>query len=720
MIKKSFAVLSMILFIWSLCTGCDLLDDLFGSNSQPVANAGNNQTVTIGDIVQLDGGGSSDPDGDTLTYSWSFISKPSESSAVLSKSNTENATFTADKDGDYITKLVVNDGKLDANSDEVTITAEAENLHYTVRGYVQKGPFISGSSITIPELDSELIPTGDILQTTTVDDFGSFILERSIDAIYVEIIATGFYFNEVTGTLSNANITLRALANLESGGNVNINLLTTLEKDRIIHLIRNEDKSFQQAKEQAETEILSIFNISIQDGTTFEDMDISRDGSSNAILLAASAIMQVDNTEAELSEMISQINLDIKGDGILNSTILNDEIKNNSTLVYINQIRENLLNRYSSLGHPVTVPAFQAYIDSDGNGVLNKDQFIDENYVFTSSGMSYDLHQPDYIEKDGVIYCAFPDQKQNNNITVIKFENGNWDNLNIGLTLDARYPQIEIDSNGIIYTTFYQQVTEGANYTDYAGILFCYKYEANTWIKILEENIQNHFSDLITGVDGNDNLYVVYGVKDSNYADLLVKKYSSTWDQVDPSIIYPKFSGDPSVAFDGQNHLFIAYRTFGSGHGIAVLEYDSNIWTQKGSIIGGGLAYPNLLYSNSNILLFSYTNGSFRKHEYLSNDWVEETISIDFRSQFAVAEISNNIYISSIEFGTIFGTLPAIYLFENSNLNKIDLSYLGYIGKNGPEGYWLKTNLLSYGVNSQIVLYPTSDWIISGVVLAIQ
>jgi hypothetical protein len=53
------------------------------TNQPPVANAGANQSVTLGSTVQLDGSGSTDPNGLALTYQWSLISKPSGSNATL-------------------------------------------------------------------------------------------------------------------------------------------------------------------------------------------------------------------------------------------------------------------------------------------------------------------------------------------------------------------------------------------------------------------------------------------------------------------------------------------------------------------------------------------------------------------------------------------------------------------------------------------------------------
>lgn len=88
-------------------------------NSIPVANAGTTQNVVTGTVVTLDGSKSSDADGDLITYSWSFTSKPSGSSAALSVFTDVNPKFTADVPGAYVLNLVVNDGK--ANSVAVPV-----------------------------------------------------------------------------------------------------------------------------------------------------------------------------------------------------------------------------------------------------------------------------------------------------------------------------------------------------------------------------------------------------------------------------------------------------------------------------------------------------------------------------------------------------------------------------------------------------------------------
>ena len=93
-------------------------------NSPPIADAGLDHTVFVNDRVILDGSRSTDVDGDTLTYSWSFVSIPQESTAQLSDVNAVSTSFTVDFPGEYIVQLVVNDGIVDSETDTIVITTQ--------------------------------------------------------------------------------------------------------------------------------------------------------------------------------------------------------------------------------------------------------------------------------------------------------------------------------------------------------------------------------------------------------------------------------------------------------------------------------------------------------------------------------------------------------------------------------------------------------------------
>ncbi len=96
-------------------------------NSAPTADAGPDQTVDKGAVVSLDGSGSSDPDGDSLTFSWSFQLRPSGSNASLSNETAADPSFTADIAGQYVVQLEVNDGSETSSPASVTITAVDSN-----------------------------------------------------------------------------------------------------------------------------------------------------------------------------------------------------------------------------------------------------------------------------------------------------------------------------------------------------------------------------------------------------------------------------------------------------------------------------------------------------------------------------------------------------------------------------------------------------------------
>ncbi|MGE3538244.1 MAG: Ig-like domain-containing protein [Candidatus Tectimicrobiota bacterium] len=92
-------------------------------NAPPVAAAGADQSVSIGTTVTLDGQGSSDPDGQPLTYQWSLTSQPAGSRAVVVNPGAARPSFLADVPGQYVVQLVVSDGIGQSAPDTVTVTA---------------------------------------------------------------------------------------------------------------------------------------------------------------------------------------------------------------------------------------------------------------------------------------------------------------------------------------------------------------------------------------------------------------------------------------------------------------------------------------------------------------------------------------------------------------------------------------------------------------------
>ncbi|MBN1984260.1 MAG: hypothetical protein JW795_22225 [Chitinivibrionales bacterium] len=74
----------------------------------PVADAGEDQTTTVGDLVMLDGTSSkATVENCYITYDWTMIAKPKGSTAVLKYPKFDSPIFKADVKGTYVMQLVV-------------------------------------------------------------------------------------------------------------------------------------------------------------------------------------------------------------------------------------------------------------------------------------------------------------------------------------------------------------------------------------------------------------------------------------------------------------------------------------------------------------------------------------------------------------------------------------------------------------------------------------
>lgn len=108
------------------------------NNNAPVANAGPNQKVEIGNTVNLNAADSEDPDGDEITYKWAIQTKPSGSMAEITGSTAMQATFPLDKAGVYEIELTVSDGE--SNATDIIVVTNKTPVINSVDGFENDFP----------------------------------------------------------------------------------------------------------------------------------------------------------------------------------------------------------------------------------------------------------------------------------------------------------------------------------------------------------------------------------------------------------------------------------------------------------------------------------------------------------------------------------------------------------------------------------------------------
>ncbi|NOZ45475.1 MAG: hypothetical protein GXO79_01695 [Chlorobi bacterium] len=234
----------------------------------------------------------------------------------------------------------------------ISCNKENESKIYNVTGKAQKGPFRPGTNITISELDKTLRPTGLNYNTTVSDIDGSFAFpDVKFQSNYVEIIADGYYYNELNGKATEEKMVLRTIADLSNSATININTLTHISYERLKYLVQVENKTYNEAKIQTENEILSIFNFESNNLQDFELLDISNSSELNAKLLVISSIFQCYDRSISLSsltELLSNFSFDIQKDGELNSDEIKSKLATSAMFLDVGTIRKNLSNFYNN------------------------------------------------------------------------------------------------------------------------------------------------------------------------------------------------------------------------------------------------------------------------------------------------------------------------------------------------------------------------------------
>lgn len=343
----------------------------------------------------------------------------------------------------------------------------------TISGVSQKGPFVEGSSVTVQELEGKtLAQTGRSYEGKIKGDRGEF----SVDVINLEsqfalLKANGFYLNEVTGKESESQVTLYAFTDLSNRSQVNVNLLTHLEHERSLYLLKNNDLTVKKAKEQAENEILASFGIQGDFGNS-EDMNIFGTGDGSAALLAISTLMQSDLKEGAFSKRLADYASDIEADGVWDNekvqTAIADWAAKTSLKGGLASIRKNIEDWKLS----DKVPAFERYVNNFWweNFKLGTCNSKREGEVKKNGNSSSTLKDMKFICLDGAWLEATDFSKDTHSWkagkegdikegdttgTVYVFENGGWRVANEIESVLGGCVKATTDSVGKVKNTWY-------------------------------------------------------------------------------------------------------------------------------------------------------------------------------------------------------------------------------------------------------------------------
>jgi len=153
----------------ALAFGCSMTAE----QEPPVARISGADTAVIGSVVQLDGSESEDPNGIPLSYFWSFIELPANSSALFNNASLVNPSFVPDSAGTFGIRLVVSNGITVSQPDTFTVEVSecggsTPVAMIEVVEPVSAGP---GSDLTAPDIAPGRTVVLDASSSYDPDDF---------------------------------------------------------------------------------------------------------------------------------------------------------------------------------------------------------------------------------------------------------------------------------------------------------------------------------------------------------------------------------------------------------------------------------------------------------------------------------------------------------------------------------------------------------------------
>jgi hypothetical protein len=285
-------------------------------------------------------------------------------------------------------------GAADIGSDSSSLTIEPTSSSVTgdvdavtapLRGGVEKGPLLLGSSIVAARLDADALPTGEQLIGQIEDDTGAYALGEVPVGTYL-IEAVGYHYDEVRGSLGVAPITMRAIVDVSvDGPPVFVNALTHLAHRRVMALM-GDGSAAPDAIEQAQVELAVAIPLGPpNDPVVIGEHDglslLEGDSPGARFLLGVSAQLGTAamhgaassaSIDATLQQLMNEIADDLAMDGTLDpgrTALLTDAL----LAIDAPTVEDHLAERMTALGLPSDVPSLGLVLDQDRDGLINDD-----------------------------------------------------------------------------------------------------------------------------------------------------------------------------------------------------------------------------------------------------------------------------------------------------------------------------------------------------------
>lgn len=188
-----------------------------------------------------------------------------------------------------------------------------DSVALSLSGVAEVGPFLAGGSVLVVELNPETFSLSEnSLKASISSNTGSFTLAGPFHSAYASVTASGAFYSyqRLDSTMT---VTLRALSEVNDRKNLNVNVLTELEYDRVKKLI-GEGMTFMDAKRTAEKEIRAAFNL-LPDTTLFENASLYGSGASAVNLLTVTTILLGERSEEEFKMYMASMAADLADNG---------------------------------------------------------------------------------------------------------------------------------------------------------------------------------------------------------------------------------------------------------------------------------------------------------------------------------------------------------------------------------------------------------------------